>query len=168
MDRRESEAAMRRTLLLLLLLLLTTACRETAGPAEDGQDDDPDPGAGVVARVDIVPASSTINAIGYATTLAATARDGNGAAVSEAPLAWTSLDPAIAGVESDGRVVARAVGSARIRAASGAAADTASVTVRQVVATLSVTPATYCWGSSILGTGVAGASNVPVKVRDPQ
>jgi hypothetical protein len=61
--------------------------------------------------------------------------------------------------------VARAAGSARIRAASGAAADTASVTVRQVVATLSVTPATdtlYAGHSLTLGVVAADSNGIAI------
>jgi uncharacterized protein YjdB len=58
-----------------------------------------------------------------------------------AVVSWSSLAAGVAAVDATGRVTAKAVGTARIVAASGSLADTATVVVRQVVASVAVSPA---------------------------
>lgn len=106
------------------------------------------PGAAVIsARVDAVTGQTTVTVTpvpvasvtlardtatlvaGGALRLTATARDGAGAGIPSAVIAWTTLDPAVAGVAQDGTVTALGAGAARIVAASGGRSDTAAVTV---------------------------------------
>lgn len=87
------------------------------------------------AVVVLSPASDTLNAIGFTTTLEAEARDADGSAVT-APITWQSLSPSVATVSSAGVVTSVAAGVAQIRAGAGRVADTATVLVRQVPATL--------------------------------
>ena len=80
-------------------------------------------------------ASITINApaavveLGDTLRLTATAADARGQAISGAPIGWTSLEPAVAEVDSTGLVTAVEVGDARIVAAAGSHADTVVLTV---------------------------------------
>ncbi|MBI4544717.1 MAG: Ig-like domain-containing protein [Gemmatimonadetes bacterium] len=109
----------------------------------------------------LTPAADTLNAIGDTLVLAAAVTDRNGNAVAGAAVQWSSLDSAVASVDSRGYVVSRAVGTALIRAASGAVADTASILVRQVVATLTLSrdTATMLTDSTLQLSATARDSN---------
>jgi subtilisin family serine protease len=109
----------------------------------------------------IAPDAGTINAIGDTLRLAVTARDRNGNVLTDAQVSWSSLDPTVAGVGAPGEVVSKATGNARIVAASDAVADTVSVLVRQVVATVAVGPTdqTLAAGSTLQLTASARDSN---------
>jgi subtilisin family serine protease len=96
-----------------------------------------------VAAVVLARDTATLNALGDTVVLTATARDRNGNVVSDATIAWSSLDVAQAEVIAPGTVVSRAAGTTRIVARSGGASDTASVVVRQVPASISLTPASH-------------------------
>ncbi|HWP38050.1 MAG TPA: Ig-like domain-containing protein [Gemmatimonadales bacterium] len=105
-------------------------------------------GAGVVLRgyrgatVAITPASpSTMTALGETHYLLAEARDASGAPISGVTFTWTSSNPAVATVDTSGLVTAVGNGTTQIIAtAQGGAADTVTVTVRQVAATVEITP----------------------------
>lgn len=85
------------------------------------------------AAVIIDPAAGdTINALGFTTMLTARALDALGAELTEFAPEWEALDAMTATVGADGLVTAISPGVGRIRAVGGAAADTASVVVRQV------------------------------------
>ncbi|MEW5931484.1 MAG: Ig-like domain-containing protein, partial [Gemmatimonadota bacterium] len=98
-----------------------------------------DPGT-VASRVAVTPETATLDALGATAQLGATVYSAAGSAMAGAPLAWSSLDAGVASVDASGRVTARAVGAARIVATSGTLVDTATVTVRQLVASIAVTP----------------------------
>ena len=81
------------------------------------------------ASVTVIPAADTI-APGESLQLAAEAFDANGHPVGGAEFAWTSSDPAIAGVTpSTGLVVALAAGNVTITATAGGVWGTAAITV---------------------------------------
>ncbi len=96
--------------------------------------------ATVAARISVSPRADTLGALGAATQLRATVYSAAGAAMSGTAVGWSSLSAGVATVDAAGRVTARAAGTARIVAASGALADTATVVVRQVVASVAVSP----------------------------
>jgi len=81
------------------------------------------------ATVRVTPASDTLNAL-Y-DTLQLTAN---------VPVTWTSLTPSIATVDASGHVVAVAPGLGLIEALANRKADTAQVLVRQILASVVVTP----------------------------
>ncbi len=94
------------------------------------------------------------------TQLAATVRDLSGAAVS-ARVSWSSSDPTVALVDSLGRVLGMAPGSATIAATVDAIQDTATITVLDPFATILVQPpsATVQIGETIcLAATPAGGS----------
>ena len=91
--------------------------------------------------VTVTAPTDTLDAIGASMALSATVTDGGGNDMNGAPVAWTSLDPSRATVDSTGTVTALAVGSARVTAAYEEGADTATVEVRQVVASIEFSPA---------------------------
>ncbi|HEX7050965.1 MAG TPA: Ig-like domain-containing protein [Longimicrobiales bacterium] len=90
--------------------------------------------------VEVTPRADTLNAIGDTLELSATVVAGD-SVLDDATISWSSLDPEIATV-SEGRVVGVTNGTARITAVSGDAADTASITVRQILAEIVVSPPT--------------------------
>jgi uncharacterized protein YjdB len=116
-----------------------------------------------VAAVSVSPRQDTIRAIGFTRQLTATARDAQGNVVTGAAISWTSLNPAVATVNSEGNVTAKAAGLALVMAAaagcSGCMADTAGVHVIQEAATLELSPTT-------LTVGVGTTGKVTALVKD--
>lgn len=109
----------------------------------------PDPNA--VTTVVVTPASASLNALGATTALSAVARNSAGATVSGKSFSWTSESPSVATVNaSTGVVTAAANGTAVIRAtvSGGSVSGTATITVQQAVAAMSVQPAS---GTVIVG-----------------
>lgn len=74
--------------------------------------------------------------------LTATVRDARGASISGLTPTWSTDAGSVATVSTAGRVTAVGKGTARIIAAVGALRDTATVTVQQVAATLTLSPDT--------------------------
>lgn len=110
-----------------VLLLLAGGC--------GGDGDGTGPGEAKVARVAITPRADTLRALQDTARLAAEVTDTRGERVAGAAVTWQSLEPAVATVDSLGRVVSRGVGTARITATSGGVSDTAVVTVLSGAAT---------------------------------
>jgi hypothetical protein len=125
---------MKRVLPVVLLLGAAAACDSPSGSS-----------ANRVAEV-IVSAPATSVNVGGTVQLSAQARASNGQVVSGASIAWSSLAPAVAGVDGTGLVTGLAAGTARIVAASGGFADTLTVTV--------VAPAAACTPASALSLAV--------------
>ncbi|HWQ29066.1 MAG TPA: Ig-like domain-containing protein, partial [Dehalococcoidia bacterium] len=112
----------------------------------------------VVASVEAV----TLNALGDTVQLSAVAVDANGTPVPGTSLTYQSSNPSVATVDAVGRVIARAVGQALILiGAPGCVGDTVLATVRQVVAAVSVQPASASLtaGGSLQLTAAASDSN---------
>jgi alpha-tubulin suppressor-like RCC1 family protein len=89
-------------------------------------------------RLGLQPDHPRINAIGFAVELSVSPTDRHGNARSDVSVEWSSLDPAIAGVDESGRVIAVGNGTARIVATAGSLSDTAQVVVQQVAAMVSL------------------------------
>jgi hypothetical protein len=116
---------MKRFSLALLLTLTAAACGDGGGPTGGSQS---------VERVHVTPAEASVN-VGETVQLAATARDGDNAAVAGTPFTWATLDPGVASVNTAGLVTGLTGGTARIvAAASNGRADTAAVSVLAVSA----------------------------------
>ncbi|MDH5805756.1 MAG: Ig-like domain-containing protein, partial [Gemmatimonadota bacterium] len=125
---------------------------------------------GAAATIAVTPASQAMASVGETTTLAAVAFDGVGNVVPDAVISWSSTDPAVVSVDASGLVTAVSNGVATISATSGAATGTSVITVNQVVAGVSVSPATQTLSSfgetavftatafDALGNAIAGAS----------
>ncbi len=93
-----------------------------------------------VSSVEIVPDEMSLIA-GEHQTLYAVLRDAEGGAL-ERPLAWTTSDPAVATVASDGTVTAVSMGTVEVAATSEQVTGRGFVTVaREPVATLQMSPA---------------------------
>ena len=97
--------------------------------------------APVVAVVEIAVPSSTMPVAGTM-TLSATARDGDGVAITGRPVTWSASGSAVT-VSSTGVVTAVAAGSAVVRATvDGVAGSTSIVVVAPTVASLTISPKT--------------------------
>lgn len=117
------------------------------------------------ATLGVAPRSATLNALGRTVRLAATVRDRNGFGIDGAAVQWQSLAPTIASVDAGGMVTARAAGIASVRATVAGLADSAAVVVQQVVAFVSVSPATASvavGGTQQFAAAVADSSGAAV------
>ena len=95
-----------------------------------------------VASVVVSPAADTV-LLGERATFRATAFDAQGLPLANRIVLWSSNNPAIATVSSDGEVIGLAVGSARIRATVEGKFSDATVVVQPVpVARVAVSPTT--------------------------
>lgn len=96
----------------------------------------------VPASLVIAPDTATLTAAGATVNLAprVTVRDGNGNIINGATVTWSSLSNAVATVTAAGVVTAVANGTVGIVATSGAAADTATVTVAIQAARVVISP----------------------------
>ena len=82
-----------------------------------------------VASVAVTPAAALLTAPDATVQLGARVLDGNGRAMSEVAVIWTSLDAAVATVGASGLVAAAGNGTTTVAATVGAVAGTATVTV---------------------------------------
>ena len=87
----------------------------------------------------VSPRTAVLRALGA--TLQLGVVDAGGTPVTIPGLAWRSLETAVVQVDGTGRATAMAPGTARIVVETAARADTATLEVRQDVATVTVTPA---------------------------
>jgi hypothetical protein len=103
-----------------------------------GSDVGPDPAS--IAGVTLSPDPLTLS-VGGQGTLTPEVRDANGTVLSNAGIAWSSLNQAVASVSNTGTVTGHVVGVTRVVAAAGDKADTADVIVVDELS-LEVVPAT--------------------------
>jgi uncharacterized protein YjdB len=97
-----------------------------------------------IASLAVSPKTATLQ-VGGKVTLTATARDAGGNVIANAPVSWSTSNPAVATV-AQGVVTAVAAGTATIRATSGSFADSAVITVSTSstvgpVASVTISPA---------------------------
>ncbi len=95
------------------------------------------PAPSVPTSIEVAPAAATLTYLGQTAPFNATVKDQRGAAMVST-VAWSSSDESVFTVDERGTVTAVANGSAALQAASGALTASASVTVRQRPAGLSV------------------------------
>jgi hypothetical protein len=109
---------------LLLGSLVLTGCGDGSG----GGGTEP----ARVARVEVDPATATLD-VGGAVTLAAAVYDQNGARMTRTDVAWNTEAPGVATVGADGRVQAVGAGSARIVATVAGVQGATTLTVQLAV-----------------------------------
>jgi Tol biopolymer transport system component len=109
----------------------------------------PRPGVSGV-DVEVNPATATLD-IGESRVLSAIVRSHGGAILSNAPVRWSSSDPAVASVASNGLVTAVGRGAAQIRAAFGNDTGRAQITVAELTLRNRIVFATTENGSFDLG-----------------
>lgn len=100
----------------------------------------PPPPAPVPTRIEIIPSSARLNAIGQTVQLAATVHDQNGSAVAGASFTWKSGAPDVATITDQGLVTAVDNGTAVITAQSGSLSATVNVTVSQTPGRIVIEP----------------------------
>ncbi|HEX2780099.1 MAG TPA: Ig-like domain-containing protein [Gemmatimonadaceae bacterium] len=90
------------------------------------------------AWVGVSPTTDTVTAIGDTIHLAATVTDKSGSVLVGSSLVWSSENPRVASVETDGTVIARGSGSTVILATVGDKIARSRVTVKQSVSSVRV------------------------------
>ena len=100
----------------------------------------PPPPPPVPTRIEIIPSSARLNAIGQTVQLAARVLDQNGSAVAGAAVTWKSSVPDVATITDQGLVTAVDNGSAVITAQSGSLSSTVNVTVSQTPGRIVIEP----------------------------
>jgi hypothetical protein len=100
----------------------------------------------VPAIIQVSP--STVTFTSFADTLRLSARvlDSRGNAIAQPTVVWSTSDTTVT-LSASGLVTSRANGSATVRATSSGATATASVSVRQVPATIQISPSTVTFTS---------------------
>ena len=96
----------------------------------------------VAASIEVSPGTRTLTALQDRVQLDAEARDANGFAVADVTITWTSDSDEVASVDGAGLVTATGNGATTVRASSGGVEGSASVSVDQAVASVSVDPPT--------------------------
>ena len=91
--------------------------------------------------VAVTPAAVELNALGATRQLTAQVLDQNGQPMAGATVTWASGAAGVATVNAAGLVTAAGNGTATITATAGGVSGTATVTVRQEVSTVAVSPA---------------------------
>jgi uncharacterized protein YjdB len=122
-------------------------------------DDGGEPG---VASITVNPAAATLTSLGDAQQFTATARDAQGNVMTGVVFAWTSSNPSVATVTADGGLgTAISRGTVTISASAAGVSGTATLTVAQVVKSVSLLPpnASVLTGASTLFIAVAFDGN---------
>ena len=100
----------------------------------------PPPPAPVPTRIEIIPSSARLNAIGQTVQLAARVLDQNGSEITGASFTWKSSTPDVATITDQGLVTAVDNGSSVITAQSGSLSSTVNVTVSQTPGRIVIEP----------------------------
>ena len=118
----------------------------------------------IPANITLAPASLSFTAVGQSEKLIPTVTDQQGNTLQNAAVTWSTSNPVVADVSTDGTVIARSVGSAEVTAVSGPASATVPVVVSQAPTQL----------QKIAGDGQTGIAGQPlpaplvVEVNDAQ
>jgi hypothetical protein len=91
-------------------------------------------------RVEVTPGVDTLTALGESLRFTAVARGKDGRALSGNLFTWTSSDAGVASVDGVGRATAQGAGTTGISARTGEVSGTATLVVRQVGASVQITP----------------------------
>ncbi len=111
------------------------------------------------ATLTVLPDSATATSLGDTLAFRAVARNGRGDSVA-AIVSWRTPDSTVVNLLGDGRAIALAVGTARLIATVGSAADTGLAKVTNVPASVDITPA------SVAFTSLGDVDTVPVTIRN--
>ncbi|CAN5727727.1 hypothetical protein BH23GEM6_BH23GEM6_21370 [soil metagenome] len=123
----------------------TAVLTATSGPVSSKANAKVGNGKKKAAAVIVSPDEETLTALGASVQLTATVLDDQGGVISDPSLTWSTLNPEVAAVDGLGKVTSKTIGIALIVAMSGSVADTASVEVRQEVATVISPSTTGIW-----------------------
>ena len=148
--------------LLTVFALASAACGKdssTSPPSGPSEPTAPPP-TPVATRIEVGPASVNLTAIGQTVQIQATILDQNGAAMSGAPVSWSSDNTAVATVNATGLVKAVGNGAAQVTARSGNLSARVAVSVSQNVARYLVEP------QSVLASAIGDTFQLMVTVFD--
>lgn len=112
------------TSLSLILLLVSTFFLVSCGKDSPTQSR-----LQVAVRIAVTPPTAILTSLGQTIRFQATVFDSEQQNIAESTITWTSTDPSVATVDSDGLVTARGNGTVRIIALSGGVGGQAQVTV---------------------------------------
>ena len=132
------------TLVTAVLLGMTACTSDSTGPTSNEPPVPPPPPPSppiAIASVVVTPESTVITSLGETTQLSAGARDPDGNPLAGKTFVWASSNPNAVTVGPSGSATAVSNGEATITATAEGVQGTASVTVVQEAATISVTPA---------------------------
>ncbi|MXZ73551.1 MAG: hypothetical protein F4207_14955 [Gemmatimonadetes bacterium] len=132
----------RISILCCLALFALTTCGgdSSTNPTPSTPSPPPPPPAPVPTRIEIIPSSARLNAIGQTVQLAATVLDQNGSAVAGASVTWKSGTLDVATITDLGLVTAVGNGASVITAQSGSLSSTVNVTVSQTPGRIVIEP----------------------------
>ncbi len=149
------------SLLPLCLALLAWDCESANGPTDPAN---PLPSGEIASPLEVHPASAELflTAPGNSVSLYAFVRNQDGRPVGGVVPSFSSDNPAVATVDSSGKVTARSVGSAEITATAAVGGDTTSAAARIVVVQPPV-PVELSFTQDP-GPGLAGLYLRPVRV----
>ena len=139
-----------RLAIILLLSLILSGCQDGTEPP-------------VVTTVIISGSTVSFSSLGQTAQFSARVLDQKGRTMADAPISWSASAPTIVGVSTTGLATALSNGTAEIRASSGSASGSKSLTVAQ-------TPQALTKISGDVQTGAVGAelpTNLGVRVLDP-
>ncbi len=94
----------------------------------------------VPSSVSVAPKTASITSVGDALQFTATVRNALGAIVPGATVGWSTPDGSIATLSATGLLTSTGVGTARVIAASGGKADTATVTINNSPDQVNIVP----------------------------
>lgn len=114
----------------------------------------------MVVTVSVTPAVSTLAALGETVQLAAEARDAQGGAIPARTFTWSSSEKEVATVTASGLVRAIGNGTATITARTNGVSGSASISVAQGAASLTLSP------SSVVLAGPGASMIVTASVTD--
>lgn len=126
---------------LAVLVFVSAGCGKdgtTSPPPEPPAP--PPPPAPVATRIEVRPETANLTAIGQTVQIQATVLDQNGAAMSGAPVSWSSGNTAVASVNATGLVKAVGNGAAQVTARSGNLNARVAVTVSQTMTRIAINP----------------------------
>ena len=127
--------------LLAVFALAPAACGTDSTTSPPSEPSAPPPPAPVATRIEVAPQSVNLTAIGQTEQIQATVYDQNGAAMSGAPVSWTSNNAAVASVNATGLVKAAGNGAAQVTARTGNLSAHVAVSVSQTTTRIGIMPA---------------------------
>ena len=121
-------------------LIFLTTCGKDSPTKPNPPEPPPTPVIPEATRIDITPASVTMNALGETVQLTVTVFDQNNVVIDGATVTWQSSTASVASVSAQGLVTAVGNGRVTITAHSGNASANADISVMQTPRTVQVEP----------------------------
>ena len=124
---------------VILVLAILPACGKDS-PSSPKPPEPPPPAPSEATRIEVIPPSHRLNAVGQTVQLTARVYDQHNAPMNNATVAWSSNNPSVATVSAQGLVTAVKNGVARITATSGGVSSGIDVTVMQEAGSIVIEP----------------------------